>query len=139
MTMAGVDLFRDREEAELCVAGVPHLWRTAPGRVPDLLVREPSAPLGSDLFDAFSATVPIAAGERLILFTDGIPEMKTSSGRDLGIKRFHRWVGEVSPMEPSAAHGELVNRLASQRGDAPATDDVTLVMIDRRAIGESAI
>jgi sigma-B regulation protein RsbU (phosphoserine phosphatase) len=75
-------------------------------------------------------TVPFGAGDRLVMYTDGITETFDPAGREeFGRER----LANILRNHPDLPAPELLERIIylvdSYRGDVPQTDDVTLVVI----------
>jgi sigma-B regulation protein RsbU (phosphoserine phosphatase) len=73
----------------------------------------------------------IEAGDRLLLYTDGVSEPENGHGEAFGAKELERVVGEKRRSEP----GELLEQLVAgirmwQPAPAEQKDDITLVAID---------
>lgn len=78
-----------------------------------------------------NATVetPLQAGDRVLLYTDGLTETFNSRREMLGIDGFQEIVGEVSGLPLAEMKQQILNRVASWR-DGPASDDVSLVVLE---------
>lgn len=70
----------------------------------------------------------IRPGDRLMLFSDGIPEAMGPQS-DFGFERLRRIAGE--PGAATTLHDRLLAALRTHLGEEPLRDDVTLVVIDR--------
>lgn len=75
-------------------------------------------------------SVDLEAGDRLVIFSDGVPDAANRSGDQFGYRRFMTYLSrhEASPVE------ELVRSLAADIakwcGDAPAFDDLTMLALE---------
>lgn len=79
------------------------------------------------------AALQLETGDILILYTDGISESCDPAGRQLGLKRLLALASEL-PTESAAAAGQRLRRAVEEfRGEAPSTDDETVLAIQRRA------
>jgi len=114
------------------------LWANA-GHPPPLLqtaagVRE-LAPTGAILGRLSRAehgerSLPIAPGDRLLLFTDGIPECPSPAGELFGDDRLESFLAERAALAPEPLAAALLERLASWSGAAgERADDLTLVVL----------
>jgi serine phosphatase RsbU (regulator of sigma subunit) len=77
-------------------------------------------------------TVPwqLGAGERLLLFTDGLWDARSRSGEPFGRQRlFEYWAGAVNRLLDEAVH-ELVKRVSAHMEGADFEDDFTVVGIE---------
>jgi serine phosphatase RsbU (regulator of sigma subunit) len=82
------------------------------------------------------ATRPLQPGERLVLYTDGVPEALSETGEPFGDKRFRRALVErgADPVETLAT--SLLRTVAQHMGERPPADDITLVVAALDAGGE---
>ncbi|MGH9443521.1 MAG: PP2C family protein-serine/threonine phosphatase [Thermoanaerobaculia bacterium] len=109
-------------ELELSNAGLPDPYRLAIGKPAEALsVSGPRLPLGARSEVAYeSTTLTIAAGERVLLLTDGLPEAPTSAGEPLGYEAF----ADLIP-GGAASTGDLLDTLFAsvRRASTPALED----------------
>ena len=77
--------------------------------------------------------LPLNAGDRVLLYTDGIPETTNPEGIEFGTDRFRRFL----EAEQSISADELVDRLlealsrwAARGSGEELDDDITIVAID---------
>jgi serine phosphatase RsbU (regulator of sigma subunit) len=104
----------------------PYLLRGA-----SLLALElPSLPLGIDPDAVYrSQRLPLAAGDRLVMITDGIVESRDQAGELYGFDRLERCLREIPPsLPPQHALDELSSRLMRQ-ARPPYQDDRTIVLV----------
>jgi serine phosphatase RsbU (regulator of sigma subunit) len=89
VTMVLAVLDPRRHEAVLLNAGhLPPLWRRGPGQVEAVGKAEARLPLGVDRAVEYVPTiVSLAAGESLVLYTDGITEAMNATGELYGSRR----------------------------------------------------
>jgi ligand-binding sensor domain-containing protein/serine phosphatase RsbU (regulator of sigma subunit) len=98
------------------------------------------SPLGSEGFDLGKLEGRMAPGERMLLYTDGIPEMPLGQGRLLGMRRF----ATICESTAGLSLGEATQKIAvvadSLRQNSPQYDDWTFAMIEwvAQAQGTSA-
>lgn len=122
---------------------VPPLWYRAAAREWNLL--RDSTPLSKEIADlplgliagtAYSQTaVQLEPGDLLLLYTDGISESYDESGAQLGLARLLS-ISRHLPTESAIAAGKgLLAAVAEFRGGGPATDDETVVALQRRTGG----
>jgi sigma-B regulation protein RsbU (phosphoserine phosphatase) len=75
-------------------------------------------------------TVPFGAGDRLVMYTDGITETFDPSGREeFGRERLAHILGNHPDLPAPELLERIINLVDSYRGDAPQADDMTLVVI----------
>ena len=108
-------------------AGHPPIlhWRAADRRL------EPLASAGI-LMGVVPATyesgfVPLAAGDRLVVYTDGVLEAANAAGEFFGDARFHAVVSTGGPRPADAILAEMTRWVAPRQG---FDDDVTLVVVE---------
>jgi len=122
----------DANSASLTVATAGHpplLVRRGDGSVEE--VATPSPPLGTRLPPSVGAvSVPFAAGDCCVLFTDGLLEAPDPAGRPYGLQRLMQ---VLAAHDPAAGAQTLCDTvlfdLAAHSGEATQQDDVTLVVL----------
>ena len=124
-TMLYVAIAPDRATAELASAGHLPLLIRAPDGTARLAGREPSPPLGALPFVRFdSSRVEIEPGSTLILFTDGLVEVRGTS-IEVRLEELRRAV-EAAPEDPEVLCDAL---LVDMLGHEEPRDDVALLVL----------
>ena len=128
-------VFVDMEKRTLSYAGAGHppllLWGAAPPGVRD--VTENGLFLG--MFDSAtysSVKVPLAPGDRGLLYTDGISETNNPEGAEFGSERFRQFLEAQKNGSANQLADGLLEELArwSARGEGEdLDDDITMVTI----------
>jgi phosphoserine phosphatase RsbU/P len=75
----------------------------------------------------------LAPGERLLLFTDGLWEVRNRGGQPFGRRRLQRELAARAGLPVGEMVRGLVARAAAHRGGEDFEDDVTVVGVERRA------
>lgn len=75
----------------------------------------------------------LAPGDLLLLYTDGIAEARDAAGEELGRARLLELVQQLPTTSAAAAGETLITALRAFSEGAPAHDDETLIVIERRA------
>jgi PAS domain S-box-containing protein len=112
-------------------AGHPPAMIVKPGEVP-ILLESRSAILGlmPDAVDIGAAVkIPVASGDRVILYTDGFTESFNTRDDMLGVEGLAEIVRETSKLPLPAMTQEIVERVAAFRHGPPA-DDMSLVVVE---------
>jgi phosphoserine phosphatase RsbU/P len=122
---------------------VPPLWYRASTREWSLLYE--STPLSKEIADlplgliagtSYSQTaLQLEPGDLLLLYTDGISESHDESGTQLGLARLLSIARNLPAESPMAAGQGLLAAVARFRGAVPASDDATVVALQRRGEG----
>jgi serine phosphatase RsbU (regulator of sigma subunit) len=73
--------------------------------------------------------VNLEAGDRIVLYTDGITDVFNSSGEMLGVEGVQKIVRESSLLPFKKMKQGILDSVAEWR-DGPATDDVSLVLVE---------
>ncbi len=122
----------DAARGELVVAnaGHPPLLLLPAGGGGAVAVGAPGPPLGTRLSPGYAeARHPLAPGDTLVLYTDGVPELRDLAGAALGEERL---LAEAARGARAAtareARDALVGALARFKGDVEPADDLTLVV-----------
>ncbi|MDX1384020.1 MAG: PP2C family protein-serine/threonine phosphatase [Thermoanaerobaculia bacterium] len=116
-------------ELEFACAGHPFPFLRRPGGDIEEL-GEGGFPLGfrPELrFEARHAT--LAAGDTLVLYSDGLPEGVNHAGETFGYERLRELVAEQGT--PEAIHERILVAFDRHRGDEPLADDFSLVVVGR--------
>ncbi len=117
---------------EIGNAGLPDPYRISTKGVEALEVVGPRLPLGARRDVVYqSSTWTLEPGERVVLFSDGLPEALDESGAPLGYERLEALLG----LQSGAPEAWLDGLFSSLRGesDGPPTDDWTALLLERLA------
>ncbi len=129
-------VFLDLEAGRLTAASAGHprplVWRKREGRVEEL-------PLGGTVIGRLrragyeEVAVDLNAGDRLLLFTDGIPEALGPGGEAFGEERLRDFLARRASLSAEGIAGALLEEVAAWTGRAAAfDDDLTLVAVEVR-------
>jgi len=124
---------------ELANAGAPDPYLMRPGQPPQpLSVPGPRLPLGVREQVAYaSRTVEVAADDRLLLLSDGLPEAIDTAGEPLGYQALESMLGrDPSAESPSSWLTGLFDKVQRHTARAPE-DDWTAAMLVPRGDGET--
>lgn len=116
---------------EFAGAGHPPAMIVQPGQMPRLLESR-SAVLGLlvDAVDREAAQeIPLEAGDRVVIYTDGFTESFNAARDMLGVEGLSDIVRETSKLPLAEMKREIVARVAAYR-DGPAEDDMSLVVVE---------
>ncbi len=116
-------------ELELVNCGLPDPLIISAGKPPrQLAVPGPRLPLGLRRNVAYQTTsFSLSANERILLYTDGLPETPTASGDPLGYEMFENVVASQTTTTPLAWIDQLIDRLGE--GSEPE-DDMTALLLE---------
>jgi len=78
-----------------------------------------------------SRSLTLAAGDLLVLYTDGIPEAWNAAEEEYGEERLRNVLARTAGAAATAVREAVLDDLGAFVGDAHASDDVTLVMVRR--------
>ncbi|HVR11072.1 MAG TPA: PP2C family protein-serine/threonine phosphatase [Thermoanaerobaculia bacterium] len=122
----------DREAGTLAVtsAGHPPLlhYRAATGTV--AAVGSGAPPLGTFADPRYVRNeVPIATGDLLVVYTDGVIEMHNDHEQDYGEERLTRAIARAAPGRTAReVRDSVLSDLANWKGSVEQADDITLVV-----------
>jgi serine phosphatase RsbU (regulator of sigma subunit) len=71
----------------------------------------------------------VQAGDRVIIYTDGLTESFNSRREMLGISGLEKIIRDVSDLPLAEMKQQILNRVVAWR-DGPAADDVSLVVLE---------
>ncbi len=86
-------------------------------------------PLGSAVFTLGEQEVTLTPGTRVLAVTDGVLEMPTVDGRELGARRLSRLLEKHARTEVPLARDQLMNELRLASEGCPVEDDLTLLLL----------
>ncbi|MGB2627277.1 MAG: SpoIIE family protein phosphatase [Candidatus Acidiferrum sp.] len=129
-------VYVDLENKVITYAGAGHppvlFWRNATGKASEVV--ENGLFLGMFPEAAYSSLqLPIAASDRLILYTDGIPETKNPSDQEFGTARFLKFMDTHPKLAVDQFADGLFDELSrwseQPRGEGQQ-DDITVLTVD---------
>lgn len=130
-TLAAARLRRDGRALEFSAGGHPPAMIFRPGQAPRFLESE-SMILGcfDDAVQQDSTVeVPLEAGDRMMLYTDGFTENFDSQGQMLGVKGLAEIAGQMSDLPLSVMKQKILDEVAAWR-NGPAADDMSLILLE---------
>jgi len=113
--------------------GPPAFIAHADGDVHTVLL--PSRPIGSQgsgALELVATTCELGPRDRIMLFSDGLPELVKPTGRQLGYRGVQRMLVATQGCPLEAARDQLIAALDRQRAGVVQHDDLTFVLIDVR-------
>ena len=123
-------------QVELANAGAPDPYLMRPGQPPQpLSVPGPRLPLGVREQVAYaSRTVEVAADDRLLLLTDGLPEARDAAGEPMGYQALESMFGqEALTGQPSSWLSGLFDSVQQRTGRVPEDDWTAAMLVPRKA------
>ena len=135
VTMLGVLFEQSTGNAQCLNAGHPPMLIFSPDGGTRVLPYAHNPPLGVMPTDITLDDTVLNPGELLLLYTDGLTEMRDSSGNMLGIEGVERSVSELFAESPEIPLKELAGQITKMldelRGSSPVTDDRTFILARR--------
>lgn len=130
-TLAAARLRRDGRALEFSAGGHPPAMIFRPGRAPRFL--ESASTILGCFDDAVpqdsTVEVPLEAGDRVMLYTDGFTENFDSQGQMLGVKGLAEIAGQMSDLPLAVMKQKTLDEVAAWR-DGPAADDMSLILLE---------
>lgn len=110
-------------------------YRAATGTVESL--RSPGLALGVDSGQVFERVtkdheVPLAAGDCVLFYTDGVKEAVDAKEEEFGMERMAEVFRNAAPDGAEAVLLRMQEELKAFTGECPQMDDITLVVIQKR-------
>ncbi len=133
-------VFVDMEKKQLTYAGAGHppvlFWRKSSSNVSEVL--ENGLVLGMIPEATYtSVQLPVAVGDRSVLYTDGIPETKNPSQEEFGTARFKQFMEKSHDLGVDQFADGLLDELShwseQPRGQGQQ-DDITILTIDFKGL-----
>lgn len=75
-------------------------------------------------------TITLEPGDRLYLYSDGIPDQMNPEGKRFGTKRVETLIQEMSQLPFAAQREYLEQAIAKWQGEAPQTDDIVFLGLE---------
>jgi PAS domain S-box-containing protein len=130
-TLAAARLSRDGRSLLFSSAGHPPAIILRPDAAPQFL--EPASTILGCFDDAVSlepaVKIPLKAGDRVMLYTDGFTDNFNSRREMLGVKGLAEIAREASSLPLSEMKQRILDRVTSWR-DGPAADDMSLILVE---------
>lgn len=118
----------ERRKMSLANAGHGFALLVRQGQLRPIVAR--GSPLGSTARAEYPIVqVDLERDDLVVLYTDGVTECEAPSGEQYSEKRFRALCSELSTREPRDARTEILRALRAFRGDRPAIDDITFVIV----------
>ena len=76
--------------------------------------------------------ITLSPGDRLFLYTDGVPEATNTDNKLYGEERLLAYMNQNASMEATKLLPSLKNNIDEFVGEAPQFDDITMLMLDYR-------
>ena len=93
------------------------------------VVTESGTPLGAASRRLGKRTLQLEVGDRLLVATDGVLELRTDAGRELGLKRLAKLFQQLGDRPVEQLRDALLEELTRVRGEAPQDDDLTFAVV----------
>lgn len=130
--VTAVYVFLDLEASRLTYGRAGHppplLWRRSEGRIEELM--QGGLMMGRLARSAYTETsLPLAPGDRLLLFTDGIPEASNRADEQFGDERLRDFLVHQNGHSADQLAEALIEHLRTWSGRKDFEDDLTLVAV----------
>jgi hypothetical protein len=127
MTLTAVDLNLVTGQYTVFSCGGVPVFALAPGQRPRVLMC-PGTPLGSQLFEIGKLEGQLAPGERLLILTDGIPEVSLANEQLLGPRGVANFYQQTREQELETALSQLIKKVEEVQATSQ-DDDWTVVLV----------
>jgi len=89
-------------------------------------------PIGIDEDSVYKqARVKLNPGDMVVLYTDGVTEMRNEKGEEYGVQRLNRLIVENNHLDAAEFVQLMVDDLEKFRGQEPPHDDTTMLVLKR--------
>jgi len=131
ITLLCAVLDRDARELTLVSAGHPPMLHYDPRADRFAEVGKGAPPLGTFLDAGYELVrCPLAAGDLLVFYTDGLVEARNEHGQDYGDARLQRAVARAAGSRTAReVRDAVLGDLANFKGDQEQADDITVVVV----------
>jgi sigma-B regulation protein RsbU (phosphoserine phosphatase) len=130
-TLAAARVDRNGRRMTFAGAGHPPVMVVQPGEEPRLLESR-SMVLGAlpnAVAEEATLDVDLGAGDRIVLYTDGITDVFDSHGEMLGVEGVQKFVRETALLPFREMKQGILDRVAAWR-EGPPSDDMSLVLVE---------
>ena len=132
MTFSAIEIDPTRGMLRWWSAGAPPLLVLRANGQADVLSTK-GTPLGVVAFEAGLLEAPFNAGDRMLVFSDGVTESQTAKGGQFGIRRLRDFFASNQKTPLAELATQLLGILDSSRGsELPQDDDITFVVLEQK-------
>lgn len=115
---------------------IAYLYRAATGKIETLV--PDSYFMGMFDFASYqSRPLYVGAGDLLVVYSDGLTDAETPEGEMFGEARLLEIIRQEAPSGSRAVEGRLLKAIEEFTRGIPQTDDITFVVVEKCAIGDS--
>lgn len=134
--VTGILLSLDRATGAIswCLAGHPPPLLLRQGRIVKRLDRDSGLPFGVGPASAVFED-QLEPGDRVLLYTDGVTEARTTSGEFFGLDQLANLVARTTGDDPPPETMRRLMHAIEHHNDGPMRDDATVVMVEWRGPG----
>jgi len=104
----------------------PYLLRADSGKAQPLSARGLMLGVMAEA-DYAEQTIQLAAGDRLVCYTDGVPDCRNRNGEYFGAARIVEVLEASGDQSARSITQQLIQSVDGFRGEQPATDDITIL------------
>ncbi len=126
----------DSEKHEVTIVNAGHsapIWRRADGTIEEPGEDVSGLPVGiMEGMDYEQITIPLAPGESLTMYTDGVIEALSPAGDQFTVDRIRNHV-KAGSQDLQAIGEAIINDVRQFVGNGPQVDDICLVCVQRHA------
>lgn len=135
MTMAAIELDEQTGQWQLLSAGAPPIM-SLNNRGKHRVYFAAGTPLGTETgYEVGHVEGRLQPGERLLLYTDGIPEIMLPNGQPLGMRRLGQMYERTRDSGLRDAAAAIVQQADLTQSGKPQEDDWTFAIVEWRGIG----
>ncbi len=132
MTMSIAVIDPQRNEVAWWNAGGPPIFLSRARDQSINAVAAPSGALGGADYSLVEKRFEFTKGDRLIMFTDGLSELKVDeAGGYLGLRKLRGMIKDIGTLDAEQARAQLIRDADALRGDVAQDDDISFVVLDR--------
>ncbi len=107
----------------------PIIYHASTGEVQELVSRGPLIGMIENI-DTEEKTVTLEPGDRIILYTDGIPETMNSQSTLLGFDRLPELLKTAGSLPMNSVLDHIMHEIDSFRGKRPHADDIVIILFE---------
>ena len=88
-------------------------------------------PIGVGACNYEEQAVSLRPGDRVLLYSDGVTEMRNADGEHFGSQRFLATLEQTRQSALDKGLNTLIERIEEWRGDTPPHDDISMLLVER--------
>jgi sigma-B regulation protein RsbU (phosphoserine phosphatase) len=129
MTFSALEIDPTRHSLRWYSAGAPPIFLHSRNGYLKALTCS-GTPLGVENFSVGEVSHAIEPGQRILMFTDGAPELGLPSNKQLGLRNLARIFQDTANLEAEKVLSQMVATMDKRRVSEPQMDDIAFLLCE---------